>query len=140
MQTLRIAALCCLLALMFVRHAFADILPWTKIQALGGISIGKPVEKDGLWMLPVQADVSGLSTITKFPTQMNSGAVCARILVEVHDSTVLLAVQTSLPGAVARSAVCPPALLGPELRGVYSVVYKGPDDRPHMLGTIHVGI
>jgi hypothetical protein len=113
--------------------------PWAFVVSVGGIKVGDPVEANGAWTLPVQADVSGLETFTAKPTVLNSARVCARVAAEIVDNSIYLTIHSDLAG-VTKSARCPPAQLGAISPGKYKIFYKGPQDAPILLRSVNVGL
>jgi hypothetical protein len=119
--------------------AAATPQPWAFVVSVGGITVGDPVRVDGGWSLPVQADVSGLETFTSKPTVLNSALVCSIVATRTGADAIYLTIFSDLPGA-AKSARCTVAILGAVAPGNYTVFYKGPQDAPVRLRTIHVGL
>jgi len=106
---------------------------------VGGIIVGDPVRANGVWSLAVQADVSGLETFAYKPAVLNSALVCSSVEAKIIDSSIYLTIYSDLPGG-AKSARCPAAALGVVAPGEYSVFYKGPQDAPVLLRSVHVGL
>lgn len=113
--------------------------PWTFVVSVGGITVGDPVQANGAWTLPVQADVSGLETFTSKPTALNSALVCSSVVAKIIDNHIYLTIHSDLAGAI-KSARCPAAQLGIIPSGAYKVFYKGPQDAPVLLRSVHVGL
>src|ERR1700690_3400101 len=84
---------------------------WSFIESVGGIVVGPPVRVDHSWVLPVRSDVSGLKSITRMPTMINSGMACRSVRAEVEGRMIYLTLLTTLAGP-RRNAECPAALLG----------------------------
>jgi hypothetical protein len=112
---------------------------WAFVMSVGGIIVGDPVRENGAWSLPIQADVSGLETYTSKPTVLNSGLACTTVAAKIIDSGIYLTIYSDLPG-VSKNARCPAAQLGVVTPGEYRVFYKGPQDAPVLLRSIHVGL
>jgi len=112
---------------------------WAFVVSVGGITVEDPVQADGIWTLPVQADVSGLVTFTSKPTTLNSALVCSSVVAKIIDDRIYLTIYTGLPGA-AKNARCPAARLGVVKPGTYSVLYQGPRNAPVLLRSVHVGL
>ena len=111
---------------------------WAFVVSVGGISVGDPVQANGAWTLPVQADVSGLETFTSKPTALNSALVCSSVVAKIIDNSIYLTIHSDLVGA-AKAARCPAAQLGIIPTGAYKVFYKGPQDVPVLLRSVHIG-
>ena len=130
-----------LIALVLGSASVAIAAPqsWPFVVSVGGITVGDPVQVDGVWPLPVQADVSGLVTFTSKPTTLNSSLVCSSVVARIMENGIYLTINTDLSG-VAKSARCPAARLRVVKSGAYSVFYKGPEDAPVLLRSVHVGL
>jgi hypothetical protein len=130
-----------LIGLVLATPSVAIAVPesWAFVLSVGGITVGEPVQADGVWTLPVQADVSGLAASTSKPTTLNSALVCSSVVAKIIDDAIYLTINTDLPGA-AKSARCPAARLGVVKSGTYSILYKGPQDAPVLLRSVHVGL
>ena len=115
--------------------ALADTANWNFIQSVGGLSLKQPAKTPAGWLLPVQADVSGLNKVTVQPTLLNSGVACANTRANVEGSVIILSVITSVAGG-GSSSQCPPAKLGSIAPGTYAVRYRGGDKSDIALGEI----
>lgn len=64
---------------------------WDFIQGVGGIKVGdpKPVPNDG-WVIPVECDISGLTTVTRKPTDLNSALVVKDVRCRVEQNRILI--------------------------------------------------
>jgi hypothetical protein len=119
--------------------AVATSQSWAFVVSVGGVIVEDPVRANGAWSLPIQADVSGLATFTSKPTVLNSALVCSRVAAKISDSDIYLTINSDLPGD-GKNARCPAARLGAIAPGEYRVFYKGPQDAPILLRSVHVGI
>ena len=119
--------------------AATTLQSWAFVVSVGGIIIGDPVRANGVWSLPVQADVSGLKTFTSKPAVLNSALVCSSVAAKVIDNGIYLTIYSDLPG-IGKNARCPAAQLGAVAPGEYRVFYKGPQDAPVLLRSVHVGL
>jgi hypothetical protein len=119
--------------------SFATPQSWAFVVSVGGITVGNPVRADGVWTLPVQADVSGLATFTSKPTALNSSLVCSSVAATIAGNSIYLTLNSDLPGST-KNARCPDARLGAIMSGTYSVFYKGPLDAPVLLRSVHIGL
>lgn len=118
-----IIAIACLLLLPLTAHA--DEQNWQFVQSVGGLSVGVPTHGAEGWILPIQADVSGLKKITIQPTVINSGIVCEKVKAEVEESNIYLTLVTGIPGLFSKNAQCPSASLPPSTApGKYTVYYR----------------
>ncbi len=118
---------------------FYDPQPWSFVQSVGGISIGKPFRNENDWVLPVDGDVSGLHTITVKPTAINSGIACRKTAAKIYENKIYLTIITYL-GGKGRFAQCPPAFLGKLHEGKYDVFYSGPDESLVFIGEVSIGL
>jgi len=108
------------------------------MDAVGGIAVDTPTrDQQGAAILPVRCNVSGLETVTKKPTQLNSALVVKNIEARVVETTIYLSVFTGIAskGATCR---CSSVDLGDIPAGSYDVVYYGSDREKHALGSIDV--
>ena len=89
-------------------------------------------------MLPVEYDISGLTTVTTTPTLMNSGMVIRRIDVNVTGQDVILKVVSQAP----RKGKIPGPLhlitLPKMSSGIYDVYYETKGDSQKYLGKIEI--
>ncbi len=111
---------------------------WQFIQQTGGMRIGVPIEKDGKKMLPIEYDVSGLTTVTCKPTTMNSGLAVRRIQAATKDGKIVIRVVTQV---VEKTSISGPKHLSDLSgipRGSYDVYYEIAGDPEKRLGRIEI--
>ena len=118
-------------------EALADPASWKFLQSVGGLTIAEPQRVSGGWVLPVQADVSGLTRASARPTTLNSGIACLETRASVEGSTIALSIVTGLAGS-GRNAQCPAANLGQLTPGRYSVIYRGVAEPDVRIGSIAI--
>lgn len=117
--------------------ATSHVASWEFIQSVGGIRLGEPAKKEnGSWVLPVVCDVSGLTTVTRKPTTMNSGLVVTRMLYQVSGREVRISVVLNAPLSTSRTSLCTEVTLSNINNGEYRVLYKEQNRSTHALGTI----
>lgn len=68
----------------------SDERDWDFVQRTGGIRISEPIQREGKTFLPVEYDVSGLSTITRKPTLMNSGLTVRKIEAKRDQTEIII--------------------------------------------------
>lgn len=73
----------------------SDVRDWEFVLRACGVRISSAIEKDGKRALPVEYDVTGLSTTCR-PTLINSGLAVRRIDVERIDAGLVIRVVTQL--------------------------------------------
>lgn len=120
-------------------QAFARSESWQFVQSVGGIAIDAPKKELAGWVIPVRADVSGLSTITVKPTLLNSALICVRTEAAIEGQAIYITVVTGLVRS-GLSPLCPPAQLGKISTGKYRVLYRGPDEKPIELSEVKIGL
>ena len=111
---------------------------WQFIQQTGGIRIGVPIDRDGKKVLPVEYDVSGLTTVTRKPTTMNSGLAVRKIEAKKKDKQIVLRVFTQL---VEKSSITGSQHfvdLSGIPAGAYDVFYEVAGDKEKILGQIEI--
>ena len=101
---------------------------WAFVQSVGGIKVEAPTRNAKGWLLPVQADVSGLSKITVQPTLLNSALSCKKVKTEIEGNSIYLTIVTGLV-ADKESEMCPPAVLGSIAQGQYIVYYRSRNEQ-----------
>ena len=112
---------------------------WGFVQSVGGMAVGTPQQIGQAWVLPIDADVSGLRHITTQATGLNSGLVCNEVRAEVENRNIYLSLVTAPAGlGLGHDAKCPPATLGQMKVGQYAVFYRGPRETPRVLGSIAI--
>lgn len=117
--------------------ATSHVAGWEFLQSVGGIRLGEAVKREnGVWMLPVFCDVSGLTTVTQKPTTMNSGLVVTGMLYQVSGSEIRISVVLNTPLSTSRSSRCTEVTLGGINTGEYRVLYEEQNRSTHALGTI----
>ena len=116
----------------------ADQRDWDFVQSVGGIAFDSPVQGSGGWILPVQADVSGIRPITVKPTLLNSALACKSVEASVDGRVIYLTLVTGVVSQ-RRTPICPAAELGWLDPGSYSVIYRGPDRNAVSIGEVVVG-
>ncbi len=132
------AKLVCFMALFLVGcAAVSEPRNWSFVQSVGGIEVESPIQVQGAWVLPVRGDVSGLQAITVKPAGLNSGIACYT-QATVEGASIFITVSTSVAGG-DRVARCPPANLGSLPPGLYTVLYRGPNEAPVELRVVSVG-
>ena len=127
---------------LLTASAHASERDWAFMQSVGGMAIEAPVRvapsssmhKTARWQLPVRADVSGLTAVTRPPSSLNSALACTQTKAELRGHMIALRVLTGLMRS-GLSSVCPPADLGAIAPGNYRVVY-GQEAQP--LGELHI--
>ena len=136
------AAVIGLVSLALATAVHAGERPWSFVQSVGGMSIGTPApvaatssfSRTQHWQLPVHADVSGRTNVTHPSKALHSALVCLKTKAEVRDQTIVLQVDTGVFRS-GKSALCPPAELGPIAPGDYTVVYG---DEAQPLGRVSI--
>jgi len=126
------------LSLLIALPAHAAEREWSFVQAVGGISIGMPKRELKGWILPIHADVSGLTQVTIKPTILNSGLACERVAVRIDHFSIYIAIVTGLVRQPYTS-LCPAANLGAVNHGSYRVFYRGPHEPEVFLTEINIG-
>ena len=63
-------------ALLFSSAALGQARDWAFLQSVGGLALGVPVERNGVWRLPIRANVSGLEAVTTRPTAVHPTLAC----------------------------------------------------------------
>ena len=127
--------LCCVALALLAGGAAAQQQPWSFVQAAGGLRLGKPVPRPSGWVLPVDADVSGLSTITARPTAVNPALVCSETRAALEGQAIYLTLITRSPGSGGASR-CPPVFIANTLAGRYTVFYRFAGEAPVRLGEV----
>jgi hypothetical protein len=134
------------IALLFATCASAGIAglltsetrSWQFVQQTGGMRIGAPIEKDGKKRLPIDYDVSGLTTITCKPTTMNSGLAVRRIEAVGKDGKIVIRVTTQVIEKKSTTGSKHFADLSGFPRGSYDVYYEIAGDPEKFLGRIEI--
>jgi hypothetical protein len=113
---------------------------WSFVESVGGIAVGTPQRMGQIWVLPIEADISGLRNITTKATRPNSGIVCKEVTASVKDRNIYLTLVTQPAGlGLGGVAECPPTTrLGRMRAGKYTVLYAGPWETPHVIGSISI--
>ena len=126
-----------LLSLLLSFAVNAETRTWSFVQSVGGLSIGAPVRVKAGWSLPINANVSGLESVTQAPTTLNSALVCESTSAVVEEGSIYIAISTSLAQGKYK-VMCPPAQLGQIASGAYRVFYRGPGHQPVLVGKIQI--
>lgn len=76
----------------FVTSSHVD---WSFVQTVGGMKVGnpQPISK-GSWSIPIECDVSGLTTVTTKPTTLNSSLVVKNVKCMTKQDRILIWVVT----------------------------------------------
>lgn len=117
----------------------AETRDWSFVQTIGGLKVGTPYKSKGVWLLPIQSDVSGLQTVTIKPTALNSVLSCKRTNAKIKNNSIYLTIVTGLASR-EHNSLCPPAILGNIPVGKYLVFYGSPAESPVSLGIVTVGL
>ncbi len=117
--------------------ALANEQDWAFVQSVGGIKVEAPTRNATGWLLPVQADVSGLSKITVQPTLLNSALTCKKVKTEIEGNAIYLTLVTGLVSD-KESPLCPPAALGGIAQGQYIVYYRSRNEQAVKLTEITI--
>lgn len=122
-------------AAMLSSAACAQEQPWSFVQTVGGLKLGQAVRRPNGWMLPIDANISGLATITMQPSKVNPGMVCeeTKARLEGQSIYITLVTGTAKPGTASR---CPPVFIGPVTAGRYAVFYRYGGQVPVALGDV----
>ena len=102
---------------------------WRFMQSVGGIKVGEAQAASGkTWNIPVECDVSGLTTITTKPAIMNSALAVKDVKVEVKQDQIMIWVVTCAVNGQCRAARWNKGVeLGGVEPGHYRVQYLNPD-------------
>jgi hypothetical protein len=111
---------------------------WEYIQQTGGIRIGSPMARDGKAVLPVEYDVSGLSTITCKPAVQNSGLAVRRVELKRKDTQLVLQVYSQLAENGGATGTRHYVDLSGIPAGRYEVFYGVAGDPGSRLGQIEI--
>lgn len=125
---------------VFVVPLLPRQMSWRFVESVGGIAVRPPQRIGQVWVLPVEADVSGLRNITTKSTTVNSGIVCKEVRSRVENRAIYLTVVTQPAGLGQGGAgECPPTTrLGRIAAGKYMLLYAGPFEAPHPLSPISI--
>jgi hypothetical protein len=115
----------------------ADPQPWAFVHAVGGLRVGEPARSNGVWRLPVRANVSGIESFTNRPTLQNARLKCAAVLASVESHGIFITLDTTEQRS-GGSARCRPAVLGHPPYGRYTVYYRSPEAAPVTLRTVEI--
>jgi len=126
--------------LSFAHSACSEMRDWTFVRSVGGLHYGTPVRQaDGQLVLPLEADVSGLTAFTEQPTAVNSGIVCKGWRSTVRAREIRITLDTGVAGVGGHNARCPSEVgLGKLEPGHYTLVYADSDQTTHDLGAVDV--
>ena len=111
---------------------------WAFVQKTGGMRIQTPIPNGAYWMLPVEYDISGLTTVTTTPTQVNSGMVVRKIDIDVIGTDLILKVISQAREKGKRSGLVHFVTLPKLGSGVYDVYYGSRGDAQKYLGKIEM--
>ncbi len=111
---------------------------WSFIQQTGGIRIGVPIEKEGRKMLPIEYDVTGLTTVTCKPTTMNSGLAVRRIEATAKDRQIVIRVVTQVIEKTSKKSTEHFSDLSGIPRGSYDVYYESAGVPEKFLGRVEI--
>ena len=76
---------------MMTGFATSNHLSWKFVQSVGGIKVGNPKPiSNGYWTLPIEFDVSGLTTLTTKPTTLNSALVAKDVRYKIEQDRLLV--------------------------------------------------
>ncbi len=116
----------------------SDSQDWDFVQKTGGIRISNPIEKDGNTILPVEYDVSGLTTITQKPTLINSGMTVRKIGFKRNGAQIIIRVVTQVAEKGTHAGPIHYADLDGLPPGKYQVYYGTAGDAGRFLGEIEI--
>ena len=111
---------------------------WEFVQRTGGIRIEDARVVEGKKVLPVEYDVSGLSTVTRKPTTMNSGLAVRKIIVSKRNGNLVIKVVTQVvenKNVTGRIHFVDLSAIPP---GKYEVFYDVTGDPEKRLGQIEI--
>jgi hypothetical protein len=129
----------CVLICVASFAANAEPRTWAFVQGVGGIAFETPIHNANGWSLPVRANLSGVEQITTRPTTLHSALACLQTAAVVEGHNIYLTIASGLPGD-GHSSRCPPSQLGVLTPGRYRVFYRGPNEEPHFLGRVSIGL
>jgi hypothetical protein len=118
--------------------ATSESRDWQFIQKTGGIRIGLPINRDGKFVLPVEYDVSGLSSITCKPSLQNSGLAVRKIGLDRKDKYIVLQVYTQVDENTNNKGSMHYVDLSGIPTGSYEVFYAIAGDPEKRLGQIEI--
>lgn len=116
----------------------SDAQDWDFIQKTGGLRISNPIEKDEKTVLPVEYDVSGLTTVTQKPTLINSGMTVRKIELKRNGSQIIIRVVTQVAEKGTYAGPIHYADLDGLPQGKYRVYYGTAGDAGKNLGEIEI--
>jgi hypothetical protein len=111
---------------------------WQFVQNTGGIRIGPVQEIAGKKVLPVEYDVSGLTTITRKPTTMNSGLTVKQVIATPKKGSLVIQIVTQVVDATSKANSMHFADLSDIPPGTYEVFYEKAGDTERRLGQIEL--
>jgi hypothetical protein len=116
----------------------SDACDWGFVQKTGGIRISNPIKKDGKTVLPVEYDVSGLTTVTRKPTLMNSGLTVRKICLKRDGAQIIVRVVTQVAEKGTHAGHVQYADLDDFPPGKFRVYYETTGDAEKNLGEIEI--
>ena len=100
-------------------------MDWEFVQSVGGIQLGDPYIRDGLYMVPIIVNLSGSQSITTQPTVSNTGLVCIGLFGDARGDILgidvwvtILVEQESENRSPRRNSWCPDYQLGQVETGI----------------------
>jgi hypothetical protein len=116
----------------------SDARDWDFVQRTGGIRISKPIQREGKTVLPVEYDVSGLTTVMRKPTLMNSGLTIRKIEIKRDGAQIIIRVVTQVAEKGTHAGPVHYADLDNPPTGKYRVYYETAGDAEKYLGEIEI--
>ncbi|MCM0084541.1 hypothetical protein L4X63_23485 [Geomonas sp. Red32] len=116
----------------------SEVRDWEFIQKTGGLRVLAPVKREGKLLLPVEYDVSGLTTITTKPIMMNSGQSVRKIDCKREGTAILIVVKTQIAEKGVSAEPLHYADLDGAPPGTYKVFYGAPYVPADGLGVIEI--
>jgi hypothetical protein len=114
----------------------SDRRDWQFVQNIGGIRIGTVHEVAGKKVLPVEYDVSGLTTITRKPITLNSGLTVRKVTATRRSGCLVIQVITQVVDAKSEARSTHLVDISDIPFGTYQVFYEKADDPEKRLGQI----
>lgn len=121
-----------------LKSMFNNKLDWDFIINTGGFSFEEPIINEGIYVLPVMYNISGLKKITTDPQLVNSALSIKGVNVKISDNNIYIYIVKTVISKKHPNIELTEIPLGKIAKGKYNLIYSSNKKESIIIGTVNI--